>query len=245
MRVKSAFTVLCFAIALMGCGQALQRGLADHAYVSTARPNISIQAKDMPLMTHGQSVVNMNWTGVMGGLPVDVWLAIYGQGGLAPMAIAGQAQLPSDWVWDASMARPFSVDEGHAVFANATYEAWTYIVPHDRDPFMRLVTGVQADGQPQLWIARAFASRFNFNQDKIFMEYREPLPADIASLTSLPLGRDSFLREFARRAEAAFSVGSAPAGVKASGGYANGVQWQYMDQSFLGTVTRQEPLGWD
>lgn len=242
---KAPIALVCLFFLLAACGQALQRGMAGDAYISTARPNISLQAKDMPLMTAGRHMLSMDWTGVLGGLPIEVWLAVYGQGGLSPLAIAGQAQLPADWVWDYSMARPFSVDHANVVFNGATYESWTYIVPHGRDPFMEFVTSVLPGGQPQLWIARAFASRFNFNQDKIFMEYREPLPADITDLSQLPLGRDSFLRDFAARAQAAFIVGSVPLDVKAKSSYANNVQWQYMNQFFLGTVTHMEPMAWN
>lgn len=39
-----------------------------------------------------------------------------------------------------------------------------------------------------------FANRFNFDSDKIVLEYREPLPEDITSITALPLGRRRLYR---------------------------------------------------
>lgn len=238
---KFAIVILA-ATALFGCAQALQRGMLGDAYISTARPAISLQAKGMPLLASGEGFCNMSWTGVLGGLPIQMWMAVYGSGGVAPLAIVAQAQVPNGWYWDSSLARPFSVDHGTAAFNGVTYEAFTYMVDK-RDPFGALVAGVQPDGQPQKWIARAFAARYNFNQDKIILEYREPLPEQITDLANLPLGSDSFLRDFARRAQAAFEVGPAPAnpsGVKKS--YIQGVQWQYMGQGFLGTVSKNEIL---
>lgn len=233
---------LClFALALWGCAQALQRGMLGNAYISTARPAISLQVKDQPLMAAGEATCNLDWTGMLGGLPIQTWTAVYGEGGLAPLALVMQAQTPSGWYWDGITPRVFSVDQGTAAFGGVTYDAWTYIVDPARDPFGGFITGVQPDGQPQLWIGRMFSARYNFNFDKIILEYREPLPAGITNLTSLPMGHDSLLREFARRAQAAFVVGPPPqdtAGVRKS--YMEGVRWEYMGQNFLGSVSRND-----
>ncbi|MDE5832202.1 MAG: DUF4851 domain-containing protein, partial [Desulfovibrio sp.] len=156
-----------------GCADALQRGILDQAYVSTARPSITIKANGLPLMASGQASANLFWTGMMGGLAIDMWIAVYGEGGLAPMAIAAQAQTPEGWHWDGIMDRPFSVDQGTEVFNGVTYQACTFVINPATDPFGDLLTGVKPDGQPQLWMARAFAARYNFDQDKIILEYRE------------------------------------------------------------------------
>lgn len=231
--------LLLAAIVLWGCGQGLQRGMLGTTYVSTARPAISVTAPNLPLMLAGSGTANLFWTGVLGGLPIDVWLAVYGTGGLAPLAIAAQAQTPQSWIWDSDMFKPFSVDHGNEVFNGADYQACTFIVNPQNDPFGALVTGARPDGAPQLWLVRAFQSRYNYNQDKIILQYREPLPDGVTSLTALPLGQDKLLPEFAQRARQAFAVGSAPAGdPKVRAQYANGIQWQYMGQNFLGTVSR-------
>ncbi len=233
------FLVLAMCFILAACSQALMRGMAGSMYVSTARPNISIQAKDMPLMTSCRNICNLDWTGVMGGLPIEMWVAVYGQGGLAPMAIAAQAQVPYGWNWDGDMRQPFSVDHGTAVFNGVNYDACTFIVNPAADPFGTLLTATHADGQPQLWLVRAFASRFNFNQDKIILQYREPLPEGITSLTALPYGQSDVLRQFAERAQNAFIIGNAPANVrKVTGTFSDSIRWQYMNQQFLGTVSR-------
>ena len=225
---------------LWACGQALQRGMADGAYISTARPAIMVQVRDMPLLTAGEGTANVFWTGMLGGLPVQMWLALYGSGGLAPLAIVTQAQLPSGWYWDAIMRRPFSVDEGTAAFGGVTYDAYTYIVDPGADPFANF-TGENAEGQR--WIARAFAARYYFNQDKIILEYREPLPEAITDLTALPLGYDAFLGEFAARAQAAFTVSPCPENIPpVQKSYIRGVEWQYMDQNYLGSISRNDYL---
>lgn len=240
IRKKILGLVACAAI-LTGCGQGLQRGMMGDTYVSTARPAISLTVRDMPLMTYGMGTANMDWTGVLGGLPINVWIAVYGTGGLAPLAITAQAQLPSGWIWDSQMSQPFSVDQGAEVFNGQTYEAWTSIVNPKADPFGNLVTTTTVEGTPQLWVARTFAARYNFNQDKIILEYREPLPAGITSLSALPLGQDQFLAGLAQRARKAFEVAGLPAHVAnvRSSDSAN-INWQYVQQNFLGTASRQD-----
>lgn len=239
VRNLSRISILIFLVCLLGCGQVLKRGMADNAYISTARPAISITANGMPLMAYTNGVDNLEWTGVLGGLPVEIWLAAYGTGGLAPLATIIQAQLPSGWIWDSDMSAPFSIDHGSDVFNGQTYQAWTCLINPKSDPFSNLITAVQPDGQPQQWIARFFASRYNFNQDKIILIYREPLPADISSLSALPLGRDNYLREFAQRARAAFTVGNPPANPgKVQESNNPSIRWQYLQQNFLGTVSQ-------
>lgn len=240
--------LFCIAALLMlaaGCTGAQQRGMLDSMYVSTARPAISLEAKGMPLLTGGQGTVNLTWSGMLGGLPVRVWLAAYGKGGVRnPMAIVAQAEVPQGWYWDGIMRRPFSVDEGIEVFDGVGYQACTYIVDGERDPFALLAAGNAAqEDKPVRWLARGFAARFNFNNDKIILEYREPLPEGIVSLDALPWGQADLLRSFAQRARDAFQVGPAPANLSGlTTGYAQNIQWQFMDQRFLGTVSKYEVI---
>lgn len=242
MRRVLTLTILASLPLFLGaCADALQRGLLDQAYISTARPSITLQAKNMPLMTGGRGMASLEWSSMLGGLTVDVWLAVYGEGGLAPMAIVAQAQVPSGWYWDGIMRRPFSVDEGVEVFDGVGYQACTFIINPANDPFGSLVTGVKADGSPQKWMVRAYAARYNFNNDKIIMEYREPLPDGVESLTALPLGQGDLLLAFAQRARDTFSVSAGPKNPQGvTDPYANSIRWQYMGQGFLGTASKDE-----
>lgn len=239
MKKRIWMVAVFMALLVAGCSQALQRGMVGQTYISTARPAISIDVKNLPLMASGQGTANLFWTGMLGGLNIDLWMAVYGQGGLAPMAITAQAQVPDGWMWDGIMRRPFSVDDSVEVFNGVTYQACTFIVNPANDPFGSLVTGVKADGHPQMWMVRAYAARFNFNSDKIIMEYREPLPDGVTSLTALPLGQANLLAEFAQRARDAFTVGPCPPNpVGVVDGYIQGIQWKYMGQTFLGTASQ-------
>lgn len=236
---RVALPAFLLSFCLLGCSEALKRGMVGSAYVSTARPDISVQAKNLPLLTSCQGICNLNWTGVMGGLPIEMWVAVYGHGGLAPMAIAAQAQVPPGWQWDADMRVPFSVDDTNEVFNGATYEACTFIVNPANDPFGALATATRPDGQPQLWLTRYFAARFNFNQDKIILEYREPLPEGVTSLSALPYGQSDLLKDFAQRARDAFSIGNAPTDIASvSRTFKDNIRWQYVEQRFLGTASR-------
>lgn len=245
-RMCRVVVALLAIAAIAGCADALKRGMLGEAYVSTARPSITMQAKNMPLLVAGQGMPNLDWTGMAGGLPINVWLAVYGTGGLAPMAIVAQAQTPEGWYWDAVSAKPFSVDEGTAVFDGVGYLGCTYIVDPAADPFAGLVTSVQPDGQPQRWLARSYAARYNFNNDKIILEYREPLPPGITSLNELPFGHSDLLIGFAQRARDAFAVSAGPKnpqGVVSS--FTNAIQWQLMSQNFLGSVSQYAKLNWN
>lgn len=235
--------LLSFPLALAGCSEALQRGLMGQSYISTARPSITLGVKNMPLLTGGQGMASLENTGMLGGLTVDVWLAAYGEGGLSPLAIVAQAQLPQGWYWDGILQSPFSVDQGAETFNGVSYQAWTYVIDPADDAFGALVTGVKPDGSPQKWMVRAYAARYNFNQDKIILQYREPLPEGIESLSSLPLGQGDLLIAFAQRARDAFQVSDGPkdpSGV--TDPYANDIRWKYMGQDFLGSASQYPVL---
>ncbi|MDY3809024.1 DUF4851 domain-containing protein [Desulfovibrio porci] len=235
------FGIAALMLMMVGCSAAQQRGMVGSAYVSTARPAIAVEAKNMPLLTAGRGSANLTRSSMAGGLPIRVWLAVYGAGDISPMAVVAQAEVPQGWYWDGIMRRPFSVDDGVEVFDGVGYQACTYIVDSSRDPFGALVAGKTPEGRPVRWLARGFAARYNFNDDKIIMEYREPLPAGIESLSALPLGAADTLKDFEQRARETFSVGPVPADLSPlRQGYAQGVQWQYMDESFLGTVSQYD-----
>lgn len=235
--------VLLLLFSLGACSGVQKRGILDGAYVSSTRPAISVEVKDMPLLTYGTGIPNLVWSSMLGGLPIQTWVAVYGMGALNPMAIVAQAEVPNGWYWDSNMRQPFSVDEGVDIFGNVAYQACTYIANSRNDPFGELVAGVKADGTPQLWLVRNFAARYNFNSDKIILQYREPLPSGITTLTNMPYGHATLLGDFAQRARECFIVTEPPknlANVKEQ--YSDSIQWQYMGQNFLGTVSQYMPF---
>lgn len=232
---------LVLMTALMGCKGALQRGMLGSTYVSSARPDIAIAARNMPLLTAGRGTASLIWSDMLGGLPIDMWLAVYGQGGLAPLAIAAQASVPQGWYWDSIWPHPQSVDEAVEVFNGVDYQACTYIVDPALDPFSGLITSVHPDGSPQLWLARYFAARFYFNDDKIILEYREPLPEGVESLSALSYGQSEMLADFEQRARAAFVVSVAPQNPgNVNTSFIQGIRWKYLGQNFLGTASKYD-----
>ena len=240
MKRMHFFVIAVLMLLMAGCNAAQQRGMAGSAYVSTARPAIALEAKDMPLLTAGRGSANLT-SSMAGGLPIRVWLAVYGAGGSSPMAVVAHAEVPYGWYWDGIMRRPFSVDEGVEVFDGVGYQACTYIVEGNRDPFGALAAGAISVDRPARWLVRGFAARYNFNNDKIIMEYREPLPAGMESLSALPLGAADALKTFEQRAREIFIVKAASADLSPlRQDYAQGVRWRYMDESFLGTVSQYD-----
>lgn len=241
--VKSFLLIaMCLSFLLSACVAGTQRGIQENAYVSTARPAVTMKAKTFPLMAGGEGTCNLQWSGGLGGLPVRVWLAIYGSGNAHGMAVVAQADVPYGWYWDDSSDRPFSVDNGVEVFDNISFHASTYIVESTRDPFASIL-GISKESTPIRWITRGFAARCNFNESKLIMEYRETLPEHLANAKELLIGQTDWLRSFEQRARDAFIVGSASEkrqGIERR--YADNVLWRYMDQRFLGTVSRYEPL---
>lgn len=240
MKRVHLFGMAALMVLMAGCSAVQQRGMLGSAYVSTARPAIALEAKNMPLLMAGRGSANLT-SSMAGGLPIRVWLAVYGAGGISPMAVVAHAEVPYGWYWDGIMRRPFSVDEAVEVFDGVGYQACTYIVDGSHDPFGALTSGKTPADRPVRWLVRGFAARYNFNSDKIIMEYREPLPAGIESLSALPLGAADVLKTFEQRAREMFSVGAAPAGLSSlRQDYAQGVQWRYMDEGFLGTVSQYD-----
>ncbi|MDY0258356.1 MAG: DUF4851 domain-containing protein [Desulfovibrio sp.] len=229
------------AMLLAGCNAALQRGMVGPVYVSTARPAISLTVKDMPLIAGGQGQCSLTWTSAMGGLPVSVWLAAYGQGTpQSPLAIVAQAELPQRWYWDSDSTPPFSVDHATEVIGDTEFSASTFIVDSSRDPFP-LLAGIKPGMPPVRWLVRSFTSRFNFNLGKVVLEYREPLPEQMAFLDVLTIAQTDQLKAFEQRARNTFAVGRIPENLNGlADPYLKNILWQFMDQRFLGTVSQND-----
>ena len=192
-------------------------------------------------------------SGAMGGLIVDSWITVYGKGdGVSPLAIVAHGEVPDGWYWDGIMRHPFSIDEGVETIGGVGFQACTYVTSEKRDAFLPLEDPEGArilaqDGQPpRRWLARMFANRFDFDNDKIVLEYREPLPEDITSITALPLGRADYIAAFEQRAREAFVVetsGIPAAGIMQQRGI-GALQWRYMDETFWGTVSPYDRMDW-
>lgn len=240
--LTSCVALLLFVLA--GCTAAQQRGMTGTTYVSTSRPAFSATAKQLPLLAAGFGRSSLTESGVLGGLNVDAWIAVYGKGdGNGPLAIVAQGELDDPWNWNSALYHPFAIHEGADVLNGLGVETCTYMVSESRDaflPFMRPQTAsAKKDGETpaRRWIARVFACRTDFNKGKLIFEYREPLPEGFTSLTSVPYGMSDFIPAFEERARQAFEVNLSPAKpAEIRQEYLAGLNWQYLDEKFWGTV---------
>ena len=239
--------ILCLAVFLLcaGCVAGQQRGMYGNAYISTARPAIKVAARDLPLITAGRGSAFLTNTSVVSGLPVNVWLALYGKSPDGPFAVVAQAEVPHGWYWDSIMRRPFSINEGVELLGGMGFQACTFVIDNRFDPFVAQAwlgrDAKEVTQRPARWLVRAFAARCNFDEDKIILEYREPLPADIHDISSLPFGQDDLVRDFEQRARQAFTVGTVPQDISGiTIGYPYGIEWRYMRERFLGTASKYD-----
>lgn len=240
--LTSCVALLLFVLA--GCTAAQQRGMTGTTYVSTSRPAFSATAKQLPLLAAGFGRSSLTESGVLGGLNVDAWIAVYGKGdGNGPLAIVAQGELDDPWNWNSALYHPFAIHEGADVLNGLGVETCTYMVSESRDaflPFMRPQTAsAKKDGETpaRRWIARVFACRTDFNKGKLIFEYREPLPEGFTSLTSVPYGMSDLIPAFEERARQAFEVNlslAKPAEIRQE--YLADLNWQYLDEKFWGTV---------
>ena len=232
--------VLCLA-AFAGCthaGKSLQ-GFSGNGYVSVVRPALSIQAVNMPLKVCAQGSGTL-YRPSMTGVPVPVYCAVYATSPKEPVAIVTHAKLPTHkrWIWSTVYPRPASVHEATEQVGPLTMTAFTYLVPCSTDPFAGLAGEETAEGQQSYWIARHFASPANFRYDKISLEYREPAPKEMTTLSSgIPYGLTDWLAGFEERARKAFAITQPQdSATDLAGAGMASVRWRYMSDPWLGDV---------
>ncbi len=232
MKKHILLFVCALSLCLCACTGVQQRGMAGSTYVSTSRPAFSMTVADnLPLIEGGQGTARLDE--IPGGIPVDTWMALYGDLRQGPVAVITHAELPGEyWYWNNEMPGSQSADVGTEVIGDKAYDAWTHIVNDKRNP----LAADDADGR---WLVRTLTRRDNFDNDKIILEYRERLPEGIQTLTNLPVGSDTLLQSFAERARKAFVPGNAATGAVIVSGPVKQVRWRYVDGNFLGAVSRR------
>lgn len=244
LRGKSCYFALLSFLLLAACaGQ--QRGMSGDSLVSSSRPAVEISVPDLPLRASGFAVASVTTGDSLGGVAVESWLAVYGGSTLQqPMAIVALAEAPSLHYWDSNLYQLFSVDQSAVSYDGQGFYASTYIVDSAKDAFAQLLPGNEE--AQQKFIARRFAQRSNFNMDKITLEYREPLPADVGGVTELALYDRAYLDAFEQRAYKAFVVRpftSQTAPLATS--YLKDVQVRFLNTNFFGTLSRVDALSDD
>lgn len=199
--------ITLFISLILSCTKAQQRGLNGSNYVSSTRPALEIIVKDLAVQGSNLENLKLDGMGVVGGLGLKTYLTLYGEKE-GPKVIVAHADLPLGWEWDANLEHSLAVDKRVQTIGGIPFLAQTFLSILHKDAFSDEATtqAFKDQGRDDRFIIRSFSARFNNNTSKIIIEYREKLPQGIESLKSLPLGYDHLLKDFAERAEKAFSI---------------------------------------
>lgn len=193
----------------------LRRGFDGESLVSPARPSFSVSVKALPLLASGQ-ITPLVYTQYGYALP-ETLVAVYGSTLEKPLAVSVLAFTPDEtWAWDPlSFSMPDSPISSEVRLGEQAFAGSLHVVQAEGDPFARVLPGVTEENAESVrWLAQRFACLLQFKQAKLILEYREPLPA---SLTSLSPGAEvpawnADVRAFQERAAAVFAFSSPYAG---------------------------------
>ena len=228
-------------LVLGGCASTgQQRGLYNNAYVSTSNPAVSISVNGIPWKTGGRSHGYLRNASMVGGPSPDVYTQVFGTDARSPMATITHAVVNDRWYWNDVTLRVGAIDEENVVIGGAGFRAFTYLVPRNNDPFGGVV-GDPTDNGPAYWIARYFARVVDFRLGKIILEYREPAPQGMVSLSGNPIGQSGFVSQFEKRAEKAFSLGTPGSVGQITNSRPADIRWAFMRDEFLGDCTKNQP----
>lgn len=81
----------------------------------------------------------------------------------------------------------------------------------------------------------------DFRLGKIILEYREPAPQGMVSLSGNPVGQSGFVSQFEKRAEKAFSLGTPGSVGQITNSRPADIRWAFMRDEFLGDCTENQP----
>lgn len=232
----------CLALLLCAC-QPVQRGMRDGMLVSSSNPAACVSARELPLKTAGRVVARLDGTSAVQGLPVDVWLAVYGaQDAAAPLAVVAHAELPAGWEWDHDGTPPFSEHRGIVSLGGLSFTACTYIADGTRDAFAELA-GQRRDAVR--WLVRRLYARAPFGREKLTLEYREVLPAGERAARVFDLPHPDAVAAFERRADAAFACVPCASGTPNEARTVQGIAVRYLGRNFLGSASSADLWQYD
>ncbi|MBQ9537305.1 MAG: DUF4851 domain-containing protein [Desulfovibrionaceae bacterium] len=141
---------------------------------------------------------------------------------------------------DANLAQPHNYDAYVEEINGIRFYAQTFLSLAGRNAFISDSDAQAAAGSgiDDRYIIRHYSARFNNDNSKIIIEYREKLPEDIKSLDALPFGRANLLKDFAARAHNTFTI-RIPQEVSAQLGTKPLplLRLRYLDEHFFGSAS--------
>ncbi len=201
MKILNLIALFSCTVLLLACGS-LRRGFDGTSLVSSAKPALSVEV-DMPILSFGQ-ISPYLYTAYGYQFP-ETYIAVYGIDAKTPMAISILSIAPNNWEWDPlSFSTADSPVTSQVFFDGVTFDGSVQIVHGSKDPFTVLVAS-ENELDSIYWIAQRYAYRGFFNQAKVILEYREPLPKVFKNSVSLPLDSPE-VQTFRSRAQKAFNV---------------------------------------
>ena len=236
MKNAVRLCLLSCAVALLAACAPFYRGFEGSSVVSPARPDVTIGAKELPLLSQGQISPFLNTD--QGYQFPEVFVSVYGTDAASPMAIVTLAGVPNNaWEWDPlTFSGPLAQQTLGATFGEQSFYGNVRIVNGAEDAFSPLFADKEQWASLR-WLAQRFAVLEDFSRAKIILEYREPLPASLASSAGqLPVYSDQ-MQAFRERASKAFEVrfGGA-ASPDAAAPYIKTLNARYMG-TFLGSMS--------
>lgn len=220
----------------------LRRGFEKNALVSPAQPPLTVQV-DLPLMAAGR-IAPFVYTDNSIQSP-ETLVGVYGTDAASPMAVTVLSEVPSRaWEWD---ILSYSMADGPITstvsFGGMPFEGSLHIINGAKDAFSPLFAD-KGQWESLWWLAQRYACRSFFNQIKIILEYREPLPESLRGMKEVPV-YNADVRAFQARAQKVFSVQPSYEGPEVSAvPFIRSLNGKALGP-FLGSLSLRDPLIFD
>ncbi len=244
----SLFLVLTGLVLLAACTP-LRRGFDGNTLVSPVRPSFSVSPcpdLSLPLLAAGQ-IRPFVYTASGYALP-ETLAAVYGTTEKAPLAISVLSFVPNDiWTWDLpSYSYPDGPISSQVALGGEVFSGSLHIIEGEKDAFTPVVCGGDEEKRRIVrWLAQRYSRLFFFQQAKLILEYREPLPASLSRFVPgevIPVWNEE-VRAFQARAEAVFCLQTPYEGPPVqSAPYIKALDGKVLG-SYLGSLSRN-PLKW-
>lgn len=238
----SRLVLFIICISLMACSP-LRRGMDGTHLVSSGQPAFSATST-LPLIGAGYFSTFIETDATFPIAPI--WLSLYGADDLqSPMSIIALSIVPNSyWLWDwARLSPPDSPVLMQTTFDETKFNGTTYKLNGAKDSFTLRLTDKENAAKVN-WLVQRYSALFDFRQEKLILEYREPCPPSFLEYTNIPENEPE-LKAFVKRAKNAFNVtfSTLPEETKQTISEQNTItiNTQYLGK-FIGSLTRIDPF---